>query len=167
MEPEWNSTLYVRGVEPGDRAGAAERVGLSWVDPTRIQNYRQGYDFTNTVNLDEEVDGDWVFDLTSCRFAQVDYVSGKHGCFHIALMCDDSYAFLIGMIEYAKGVALCNATRTIQREWRKKLALRRNANLRALCINLARMARYTYYMDPETQKKWWWVEATGEWGWCQ
>lgn len=141
MELEWNSTLYVRGVEPGNRAGAAERVGLSWMDSGRIQNYRQGYDFTNTVNLDEVVDGDWVFDLTSCRFVHVDYVSGKHGCFHIALMCDDSHAFLIGMIEYAKGVALC--------------------------INLARMARYTYYMDPETHKKWWWVEATGEWGWCQ
>jgi hypothetical protein len=166
MDNEWGETMCVQGIEHGNRVHVAERIGISWMALNRIQGYKLGHDFTNTINLDEVGDGKLVFDLTSCRFGRIDYVHGKHGCFHIALMHDDSDIFVISMIDRAKGLALCSATKTIQKKWRKKLVLRRDANMRSLCLNLASTARYTYYIDPFTRKQWWWIDVTGEWGWC-
>lgn len=173
----WNQTMMmdVANIIPGDRVSAVHGpMNMPWISTNRINKYVTNFDFTNTHIIDDYNSHNVLiyFDLMSCQFVVIDYTHGKHGCFGIAQTIDNNDVFHISLITEDSGLKILKTVQIIQRAWRKKIANRHFNNITIpLCLSICRKRRMQYFIDPVSNRMWWWVDDKsgldmyGSFGW--
>jgi hypothetical protein len=99
-----------------------QRLRMPWMSESRILQYREAHDFTNTIDIvhgPSAGTGDAYFDIDTGKFHVLHYI-------HHALCTDSAQTvgppaekvLLISLVETSVGHCILNAMRVMQRLWR-------------------------------------------------